>query len=101
VSALLGESCKGERAKQQSAEVIVAKKAGENRKEQRTEEPRNRPTKQTLANGASSHPKRTRSDTERFQDRSRGKKEEWNSTGNQKRGGKPRTRRKEVQEGAE
>ena len=28
-------------------------------------------------------------------------KEEWNSTGNQRRGGKPRTRRKEVQEGAE
>ena len=37
------------RATQQSAEVIVAKRAGESRKERRTEEPREEPTNRTLA----------------------------------------------------
>ena len=34
------------RAKQQSAEVVVAKKAGENRKERRTEGPKDQETDQ-------------------------------------------------------
>lgn len=90
----------GQSPKQQSAEVIVAKKAGENRNERRTKEPRDRPTKQTLATGASSHPKQSRSNTECFLDRSSGEGR-VDLYPNQRRGGKLGARRKEVQEGAE
>ena len=90
----------GQGSQQQSAEVIVVKKAGENRKERRTQEPRDRPTKQTLATGASSHPKQSRSNTECFLGSlKRGRKS--GSLPEPKEGRQARSQAKEVQEGAE
>ena len=65
MSALLGESCAA-RAAQQSAEVIVAKKADESPKEQRTEEPRDRPTKRALVKERRSLPKQDGDDQEKI-----------------------------------
>jgi len=87
---------------QQSAEVVVAKKADESPKEQRTEEPRDRPTKGTLVKERRSLLKQEGNDQEkintRLVTRSLG---EWNSSRSQARGGEPGTRRTKVQEGAE
>jgi hypothetical protein len=89
------------RAGQESAEAIVAKKAGESRQEQRS---KNQETNhRTLEkSGARSLPKKPWSDNKKVTSKTALKeKGEWNSPANQPRGGEPATRRTKAKEGAE
>jgi hypothetical protein len=81
------------RAGQESAEAIVAKKAGESRQERRAEEPRDQPT--------NSGKERSEKSSETVLERQlkvtsriglEGKRE-WNSLANQQTGGEPAARR--------
>jgi hypothetical protein len=90
------------RAAQESAEAIVAKKAGESRKERRAEEPRDRPTDE-LWQRAERGVFRSRLGATR-----KGHFQDWSERTkgvelpqNQKTGGEPATRRTKVKEGAE
>ena len=89
------------RAGQESAEAIVAKKAGESRQEQRAEEPRDQPQNSGKERSEES-PKQPWSDNKKVTSKTALKeKGEWNSPANQPRGGEPATRRTKAKEGAE